>query len=251
MRRKLIAGNWKMNLDIERSKALLEKILSRPLSTGVDILICPSFMSIPLASKMLEGSKIHLGAQNMSSHEEGAYTGEVSGAFLKPFGVSHVILGHSERRKYFSESDDFINQKVKKALEFGLNPILCLGESLDEREAGLHKKKIKKQIEDGLKDIDKTWAEDIIIAYEPIWAIGSGKTASAEQAQEMCKYIREVLEGLYSETAQEMRILYGGSVNPSNIKDLMSEEDIDGALIGGASLKAEDFVNLVNFGEEK
>lgn len=251
MRRKLIAGNWKMNMDVEMSKKLIDSILERKLSKEVDVLICPPFTSISLAGKLLQDTGIMLGAQNMSSHEEGAYTGEVSGAFLKPLGVSHVILGHSERRKYFYETDEIINQKVKKALELEIKPILCVGETLEEREEGLHFQKIKRQLEEGLKDLDENWIGEVTIAYEPIWAIGTGKTATSDEACEMCKYIRSIIGEKFTGMQEGIRILYGGSVKPSNIKELMARADIDGALVGGASLRADEFTALINFGEEE
>ena len=251
MRRKLIAGNWKMNMDVEMSKKLIESILERKLSEDVDVLICPPFTSISLAGKLLQDTGIMLGAQNMSSHEDGAYTGEVSGAFLKPLGVSHVILGHSERRKYFYETDEIINQKVKKALELEIKPILCVGETLEEREEGLHFTKIKRQLEEGLRDLDENWIGELTIAYEPIWAIGTGKTATSDEAEEMCKYIRSIIGEKFLGMEEGIRILYGGSVKPSNIKELMARADIDGALVGGASLRAEEFTALINFGEEE
>lgn len=251
MRRKLIAGNWKMNMDVEMSKKLIDSILERKLSKDVDVLICPPFTSISLAGKLLQDTGIMLGAQNMSSHEEGAYTGEVSGAFLKPLGVSHVILGHSERRKYFYETDEVINQKVKKALELEIKPILCVGETLEEREEGLHFEKIKRQLEEGLKDLDENWIGEVTIAYEPIWAIGTGKTATSDEACEMCKYIRNIIGEKFPDMEDGIRILYGGSVKPSNIKELMARADIDGALVGGASLRADEFTALINFGEEE
>ena len=187
----------------------------------------------------------------MSSHEDGAYTGEVSGAFLKPLGVSHVILGHSERRKYFYETDEIINQKVKKALELEIKPIRCVGETLEEREEGLHFQKIKRQLEEGLKDLDENWIGEVTIAYEPIWAIGTGKTATSDEACEMCKYIRSIIGEKFPSMEDGIRILYGGSVKPSNIKELMARADIDGALVGGASLRADEFTALINFGEEE
>lgn len=251
MRRKLIAGNWKMNMDVDMSKKLIESILDCKLSKDVDVLICPPFTSISLAGKQLQDTGIMLGAQNMSSHEDGAYTGEVSGAFLKPLGVSHVILGHSERRKYFYETDEIINQKVKKALELEIKPILCVGETLEEREEGLHFKKIKRQLEEGLKDLDENWIGEVTIAYEPIWAIGTGKTATSDEACEMCKYIRSIIGEKFLGMEEGIRILYGGSVKPSNIKELMARPDIDGALVGGASLRADEFTALINFGEEE
>lgn len=238
-------------MDVEMSKKLIESILERKLSEDVDVLICPPFTSISLAGKLLQDTGIMLGAQNMSSHEDGAYTGEVSGAFLKPLGVSHVILGHSERRKYFYETDEIINQKVKKALELEIKPILCVGETLEEREEGLHFTKIKRQLEEGLRDLDENWIGELTIAYEPIWAIGTGKTATSDEAEEMCKYIRSIIGEKFLGMEEGIRILYGGSVKPSNIKELMARADIDGALVGGASLRAEEFTALINFGEEE
>ncbi|MDW7667569.1 MAG: triose-phosphate isomerase [Bacillota bacterium] len=251
MRTPFIAGNWKMHKTPEESIKLAKEIddfLRENLYIDVDVLVCPPYTSLYLLNKELKDRKILLGAQNMSYEEEGAYTGEISPLMLKEMDIEYVILGHSERRQIFNENDEIINKKVKKAIEHNLKPILCVGETLEERESGKEKDKVKNQILTDLEGIEVKKASDLTIAYEPIWAIGTGKTASSDDANDMIKYIRSILKELYNEeTAEAIRIQYGGSVKPHNIKELMNKSDIDGALVGGASLKSEDFNKIIDF----
>lgn len=213
-----------------------------------EVVLCPSFISLSEISKLLKGTNIKLGAQNMYHEDKGAFTGEVSPIFLKEIGVTYVILGHSERRHIFGEKDELINNKVKSALKHDLSPILCVGETLTEREEGITHSVIRSQIEGSLKDLQGENLENLVIAYEPVWAIGTGKTATKEDANEVIGYIRQLLSEIFGrETGNNIRILYGGSVKPGNIKELMEMEQIDGALVGGASLKAEDFAKITNY----
>ncbi len=245
MRTPIIAGNWKMNNTIEEGVALIEAIKAKDLDRNVEKLVCVPFTLLKDIKGLLKGTDIKLGAQNMHWEESGAFTGEVSPIMLNELGVDYVIIGHSERRLYFCETDESVNKKVKSALVHNIKPILCVGETLEEREKGQEKEIIKGQVENALKGIDDI--EEIVIAYEPIWAIGTGKTASSDEANDMIHFIRKTIEGLYGETSNKIRIQYGGSVKPSNVVELMGKGDIDGALVGGASLKADDFVDLVNF----
>ena len=245
MRTPFIAANWKMNKTVGETRSFLNEFL--PLvraAKGVDIVIAPPFTSLPAASALLEGSNVRLAAQDIFYEEKGAYTGEVSPGMLADVGCAQVIAGHSERRQYFKETDETVNRKIKAALKHGLNAIFCIGESLEERESGKTFDVLKREIEGGLREVP---AGGIVVAYEPIWAIGTGKTATTEQAQEAHKYIRERLAALYGDAAREIRILYGGSVTPDNIDSLMACADVDGALVGGASLKADSFAKIVNF----
>jgi triosephosphate isomerase len=198
-----------------------------------------------------QGDNLRVGAQNMHYADNGAYTGEISAEMLTTLGVAYVIIGHSERRAMFNETDETVNLKVKKAFEKGLIPILCVGETLEQREKGQEKQVVKAQLEKNLEGLNKNDIEHLVIAYEPIWAIGTGRTASAEQAEEMCAYVREVVKDLYGQAADKMRVQYGGSVKVDNIKEILSMPNIDGALVGGASLKADDFVKLVEAGVGK
>lgn len=248
MRKPIIAGNWKMNKTYSEAKALLEEIKALELSEDVEAVVCPPFTNIALAKELLEGTNVKVGAQNAYPKDSGAFTGEVSVAFLKDLAVDYVILGHSERREYFKESDQDINEKVKAVLSHGLVPILCCGETLEERESGKEKEKVKSQIESDFEGLEAKDFENIVIAYEPIWAIGTGKTASADDAEEMCGYIRQLIREQFGDEASEkVRIQYGGSVKPENVSEIMSKENIDGALVGGASLEAESFSKLVNY----
>ena len=216
---------------------------------NVDIVIGAPFTCLSDAVKTVEGSNIKIAAENVYPKIEGAYTGEISPKMLKDIGVTYVILGHSERREYFKESDEFINQKVKAVLEIGMKPILCIGEKLEEREGGKTLKVLSKQIKDGLVDLSKEDAEKVIIAYEPVWAIGTGKTATPEMAEETHRAIRNVLTEMFGkDVADKMIIQYGGSMKPENAKDLLSQEDIDGGLVGGASLKADSFFEIIKAG---
>lgn len=249
MRKKLIAGNWKMNLTIPQSVNLSEQIKNGIKDfklNNTEILICPTFVSLYPVFEIIKNSGIKSGGQNMYFENEGAYTGEISAEMLKSAGCEFVILGHSERRKIFNESDKLINKKVIKAVESGLTAILCVGETLDERETGKQNEVVKSQIEQGLSGITSDKLKYIVIAYEPVWAIGTGKNATPEEANEMHKYIRKLISDLYDKNAsEEMKILYGGSLNDKNCKDLLSQTDIDGGLIGGASLKSESFLKII------
>jgi triosephosphate isomerase len=245
-RKKLIAGNWKMNKTSADAAVLAREIaLAVGNRTDVDVLVCPPFTSLESVGKALEGSAVKLGAQNMHPESAGAFTGEVSAPMLRALFATHVILGHSERRALFGENDEFINKKVVSALKNQLRPVLCVGETLAEREGGITLKVVQTQLEKGLEGIGKDLAASVTIAYEPVWAIGTGKVASSDQAQEVHAYIRGLLTKLYADTAQRIRILYGGSMKPSNAPELLSQVDIDGGLIGGASLEARSFVELV------
>ncbi|MEI7641013.1 MAG: triose-phosphate isomerase [bacterium] len=249
MRTKFIAGNWKMYKDVKEAAALATalKLVLKDV-TDVDVAVCPPFVDIYTVAQILKDTNIKVGAQNMYPKTEGAFTGEISPLMLRSAGCEYVIIGHSERRQYFKESNEEINTKVKFALECNLLPILCVGETLEEREKGIMKEVVKSHLTGGLKDITADKAVHVTIAYEPVWAIGTGKTASPEQAQEVHAYIRELLKGLYDEkTSQTIRIQYGGSVKPGNAKELMSKPDIDGALVGGAALKAEDFEGIIKY----
>lgn len=249
MRKKLVAGNWKMNLNIEQSQkltsALLEK-LNDDIFKKADIVLCPPFTSLFNVFNLIKNSSIKLGAQNIHYKDEGAYTGEISASMIKSAGCEFVILGHSERRQYFYENDETVNLKIKKALEFSIKPIVCVGETLQQRESGIHENVVENQVINCLKDISSEQLKNVIIAYEPVWAIGTGHTATPEQANSMHKKIRNVIENLYSaNSADSIKILYGGSVNEKNSKDLFSQSDIDGGLIGGASLKPDSFTAII------
>lgn len=248
MRKTIIAGNWKMNNDLKESEKLIVELknLLQNEKPNCDVIVCPPFTSLSEALKLLKGSQVKLGAQNMHFEDSGAFTGEVSAAMLKSVGCEFVILGHSERRHIFSESDEVINKKIKKALTAGLKPIFCVGELLAERETGITNDVVKRQILKGLDGISADDMKNIIIAYEPVWAIGTGKTASPAQAQEVHEFVRDLIEIDYSlEIANELTIQYGGSVKPDNAKELLSQKDIDGALVGGACLKADSFFGII------
>lgn len=246
-RKKLIAGNWKMNKTAGDASGLVADIVTAVGQvTDVDIVVCPPFTALESAAKSLEGSTVKLGAQNMHPEASGAYTGEISAPMLRALFATHVILGHSERRTYFKESDEFINKKTLAALKNQLRPILCVGETLAEREAGATLKVVQTQLEGGLDGVSKDQAPTVVIAYEPVWAIGTGKVATTDQAQEVHAFIRGLLTKLFGDAiAQKIRILYGGSMKPSNAPELLAQKDIDGGLIGGASLESRSFVELV------
>ena len=248
MRRPIIAGNWKMNKTYSEAKSLIDEISKLSLNEEVEAVICPPFINLSLAVELTKDSKVQVGAQNMYFEEAGAFTGEVSPLMLKDLGVKYVILGHSERREYFKEDDELIKKKILSSLNHSLMPILCVGETLEEREAGKEKEKVKEQITRDLQGLSEESFDKLIIAYEPIWAIGTGKTASSQDAEDMCSYIRSLVVELFGpEAGQKVRIQYGGSVKPSNVKEIMDKENIDGALVGGASLEAESFGQLVDF----
>lgn len=247
MRRPVIAGNWKMYKDVNESVELVNAIKREVYDIeNVDIIVCPPFTNLGEVAEMVTDSNVGLGAQNCYWEKEGAFTGEIAVPMLKSIGSEYVIIGHSERRQYFGETDETVNKKIKAALEGGLVPIMCVGETLEEREAGKTMDVVKTQITGGLKGFEESFIAPIIIAYEPVWAIGTGKTASPEQAQEVHAMIRGLLKELFSETlASGKAVLYGGSVKPDNVIDLMKKEDIDGGLIGGASLKSDSFVDII------
>ena len=246
-RRPVIAANWKMNLTVEQSEKLVDEILeSLPENPGCEVLLFPSFLHIPAISKKIQGTNIGLGGQNLYFEEEGAFTGEVAAFQLKDLGCTHVLIGHSERRHYFNEDYETVNKKVKRALSNGLKVMLCVGESLEERESNVTEMVVVDQIESAMENITTENLTDISIAYEPIWAIGTGKTATPDDAAHVHQIIRKSLRRIFDdETANATCILYGGSVKPDNIATLMNEDDIDGALVGGASLKAESFLKLI------
>ena len=246
-RRKIVAGNWKMNMTPSQALALVEELKPLVVSDDVDVVYCVPAIDIVPVVEAVKGTNVAVGAENMYFEEKGAYTGEISAAMLVDAGVKYVIIGHSERRDYFKEDDVLLNKKVKKAFEAGLTPILCCGESLEQREMGVTMDWIRLQIKSDLVGITADQVKKMVIAYEPIWAIGTGKTATTEQAQEVCKGIRECIAEMYDEaTAEAVRIQYGGSVNASTAADLFSQPDIDGGLVGGAALKA-DFGKIVNY----
>ncbi|GAB4263095.1 triose-phosphate isomerase [Thermincola ferriacetica] len=249
MRVPIIAGNWKMFKTVEEAIALVSELSKKVQDVeGVEIVVCPPFTALDAVNEVLNDSQIVTGAQNMFWTKEGAYTGEVSPVMIKNVGCKYVILGHSERREYFGETDETINKKIKSAFEHALIPILCVGEKLEQREAGLTEQVVRTQTEGALAGIPAGQVSQLVIAYEPVWAIGTGKTASDEDAQKVVAYIRKVIAELYeADTAQQVRILYGGSVKPENIAGLMKQPDIDGALVGGASLDAESFARIVRF----
>lgn len=248
MRKKIIAGNWKMNYTTLQSENFINEIKDRINTDEVEVVICPNFVSLETVSNLIEGTNINLGAQNVFVEENGAYTGETSADMLLSVNVKYCIIGHSERRSLFNETNDIINKKALILLQKDINPIICVGETLNERESEKEYEVIEKQVIECLKDIQSDKVKrNVVIAYEPIWAIGTGKTATAAQAQDMCKHIRNVILKMYDESvANSVRIQYGGSVKPSNVQEILSMEDIDGALVGGASL-TNDFVSIVNY----
>ena len=250
MRKKIIAGNWKMNKTIEEALVLVEGLkMELADSVEVEAVICPPFTALKSVSDVIADTQIKLGCQNMSSEDDGAYTGETSHTMLKELFVKYVILGHSERREYYKETDFWVNKKVKKALEKNLRPIVCVGEKLEDRESGNTEAVVETQVRGSLADITADQFEDVVVAYEPVWAIGTGKTATAEQAQEVHAFIRGIIADMVGqEAADGLRIQYGGSMKPANAKELLSQPDIDGGLIGGAALDAPSFVGIVQAG---
>ena len=246
MRRPIIAGNWKMNNTASEGVALVNAIAPLVKEANCDVVVCVPAIDIPAVSEALKGTNIRLGAENVHFAEKGAFTGEISADMLLEYGVEYVIIGHSERRQYFAETDETVNKRTLTALKAGLTPIVCVGELLEERENGKTEEVLYKQLKDGLAGIEDL--SKIVIAYEPVWAIGTGRTATAEQANETIAYIRETVGELFCpKCAEKVRIQYGGSMNAGNCKELMTMEEIDGGLIGGASLKAPDFAAIVNF----
>lgn len=248
MRTPIMAGNWKMNKTPSEAVELVKGLKDKVKDASCEVVVCPTFTALSQVIELVKGTNIKVGAQNMYFEESGAFTGEISPLMLKELGVEYVILGHSERRQYFKEDDCLINKKVKSAFAHGLTPILCCGETLEEREENKTMDVIKTEIVNDLKDVSTEDAEKIVIAYEPIWAIGTGKTATAEDANDVISSIRAIVADLYGkEVADKVRIQYGGSVKPSTVKEQMAQSDIDGALVGGASLMADDFAAIVNF----
>ena len=245
MRKKIIAGNWKMNCAPKEAAELIAGLKEKVDTDGCDVVFCVPAVDLALAAGLLEGTNIAVGAQNMHFEDKGAFTGELSAAMIKEAGAEHVIIGHSERREYFAETDETVNRKVLKALERGLIPIVCVGESLKQREQGITRDLVRLQTRVALGGVSAERAAGVVIAYEPIWAIGTGKTATSAQAQEVCEAIRGVVGEIYGgETSEAIRIQYGGSVNAGNAAELFAMPDIDGALVGGASLKPE-FAEIV------
>lgn len=250
MRKYLMAGNWKMNLVPSEAKKFAEELVKsiKNLDADVEVMIAPNFVSLPYVKEAIKGSVIKLGAQNMNENEKGAFTGEISADMLLDLGVEYVLLGHSERRHIYKESDELINKKVKVALAKGLKPVLCIGELLEEREGGKTDSVNRRQLTEGLKDVSAADMKNVVIAYEPVWAIGTGKVATPEIAEETQANCRKVLAELYGkEVADNVTIQYGGSVTDANVDGLMSQKNIDGALVGGASLKADSFTRIAKF----
>jgi triosephosphate isomerase len=248
MRRKIIAGNWKMHKDLSESQNLISKLINelRNENVNCDIIICPPFTSLSEAAGLVKNTKLKLGAQNMHFEDKGAFTGEVSAAMLKSAGCEYVILGHSERRAIFGESDEMINKKIKKALDTGLKPIFCIGETLQQRESGIMNDVLKHQVTEGLQHISKGEMEKVVLAYEPVWAIGTGVTATPQQAQEVHVFVRKLISSIFGEdTAENLVTQYGGSVKPDNAGELLSQSDIDGALVGGACLESDSFLKII------
>lgn len=248
MRKAIIAGNWKMHYTVEEAVKVVEDLKPLVKDASCEVVVCPTFVCLDAVVKAAKGSNVKVGAQNMHFEEKGAFTGEVAPGMLEAMKVDYVIIGHSERRQYFAETDETVNKKLKAAFVHNLIPILCVGESLEEREGNKTEAVIGAQIEKDLEGLKAEQVESLIIAYEPIWAIGTGKTATSEQANDTIKAIRAmVAKGFGKEVADKVRIQYGGSVKPSTIKEQMEQSDIDGALVGGASLIASDFAAIVNY----
>lgn len=246
MRKPIIAGNWKMNKTAAEAVTLVEELKPLVAKAKCEVVLCVPYTDLYVVGEAIKDTKIKLGAENVAWADKGAFTGEISAEMLKELGVEYVIIGHSERRQYFGETDETVNKRTKQALANGLKPIVCVGETLTEREKNRTKRVLKKQITEGLCGIEDF--TDVVVAYEPVWAIGTGKTATKEDANETIGYIRRIIGNTFGkEVSKELRIQYGGSMNPANAKDLMSMRNIDGGLIGGASLKAEDFSKVVNY----
>lgn len=248
IRKPFIAGNWKMYKNTAEAKAFAEAFLKLYKSSDVKTAVCAPYTQLEVLVEAFKETDIKVGAQNMHYAEEGAFTGEISAKMLKEIGVDYCIIGHSERRQYFGETDETVNLKLHKAFSVGITPILCVGESLEERDGGKAFELVKAQLVADLKELTKEQASSLVIAYEPIWAIGTGRNATPEQANEMCGFIRDIVEELYDDVVSDQTIIqYGGSVKPANATDIMNMPEIDGALVGGASLIPEDFIEVVNF----
>lgn len=250
MRNKVIAGNWKMNKVLSEAEQFVQEVVEKdPTGQGVEAIVCAPFPFLAALVEQTKNSSVKIGAQNMHFEENGAFTGEVSPVMLKDLGVTHVVIGHSERREHFAETNETVNKKAHAAFDHDLTPIVCVGETLEQREANDTMNHIEKQVREGLNGLTKAQIAKTIVAYEPIWAIGTGKTASTNDANEVCQHIRTVIEKMTStETANQVVIQYGGSVKPANVDELLAQSDIDGALVGGASLEAESFIQLVEAG---
>ncbi|UCC43864.1 MAG: triose-phosphate isomerase [Candidatus Zixiibacteriota bacterium] len=247
MRKPIIAGNWKMNCTVAETEKLISDLLAGEFDTSrAEVVVCPPFTALGTAARLLDGSPVRLGGQNMSEHKSGAYTGEVSAEMLLTVGAAFVILGHSERRQYHAESDRLVSAKARRALDSGLIPIICVGETLEQRERGETESVVDGQVAGTLAELTTEDLVKTVIAYEPVWAIGTGRTATPEMAQEVHRFIRERLSERDTSAAEQVRILYGGSVNADNAADLLAQDDIDGALVGGASLKADGFIAIIN-----
>lgn len=248
MRKPIIAGNWKMNLSIKEAMKFVEDVKNDVSKGDVEPVIAAPFTFLKDLKEAVKSTNIKIAAQNMHFEDSGAFTGEVSAPMLKEIGVDYCVIGHSERRQYFAETDETINKKLHQAFKYDIVPILCVGETLEEREQDKTSDVVKSQVVADIKDLSADLVSKLVIAYEPIWAIGTGKTATSDQANEVISYIRSVIKELYNEQVSEnVRIQYGGSVKPENVEEIMGKSDIDGALVGGASLKASDFIKLVNF----
>lgn len=246
MRTPIIAGNWKMFKTAGEAVSFVNEVKGKAEIAGVESVICAPFTALPALAEAVKGTSLKIGAQNMHWEESGAYTGEISGPMLQDLGVHYVIIGHSERRAFFAETDETVNKKVHAAFKYGITPIICVGEKLEEREAGQTKEVCRVQTEAALQGLSAEQAAQAVIAYEPIWAIGTGKSSTAEDANEVISYIRERVAAVFGqETADKIRIQYGGSVKPNNIREFMQQPDIDGALVGGASLEAASYIQLV------
>lgn len=246
MRKPIIAGNWKMFKTVSEAVAFVNEVKGKAEIDGVDSVICAPYTNLPALVEAAKGTSLKVGAQNLHWEDNGAFTGEISGVMLKDLGVDYVIIGHSERRAYFAETDDTVNKKVHAAFKHGLTPIVCVGEKLEEREAGQTKAVCKVQTEAAFAGLSAEQAAQVVVAYEPIWAIGTGKSSTADDANEVIGYIRELIAGLFGQSvADQVRIQYGGSVKPNNIREYMQQSDIDGALVGGASLEPASYIQLV------
>ena len=248
MRKPIIAGNWKMNKTAKEAAELINELKPLVAKSKPEVVVCVPYTDLWAVAEAVKGSKIKLGAENVAWADSGAFTGEISAEMLKEIGVEYVIIGHSERRQYFGETDESVNKRLKQALKNGLKPIVCVGETLIEREKNRTKRVLKKQVLEGFADIPAEDFENIVIAYEPVWAIGTGKTATADEANKTIGYIRTLVKKTWGqEVAKALRIQYGGSMKPANAKELMAMRNIDGGLIGGAALKANDFAAIVNY----
>lgn len=245
-RKAIIAGNWKMNKTATEAKALISELIPAVKDAGCEVVICVPFTDLVTAVEMTKGTNIHVGAENVHFEKSGAFTGEISADMLTDLGVEYVVIGHSERRQYFAETNETVNKRTKAALAGGLKPIICVGESLDQREQGVTEELVRMQVKIALNGVTADELKNVVIAYEPIWAIGTGETATPEQAEEVCQHIRTIIRKRFgSKNARAMTILYGGSMNEKNAFELLAQPDIDGGLIGGASLVPEKFVRII------